>query len=96
MVSHTSNRASPWLAGTAVASFGQACCRALSSLFEVTRPEERERLAHRVALVMLLLCGCVVRFWGLANVGLHGDEETMAMATMGIVKHGAPLLPSGI
>ncbi len=37
-----------------------------------------------------------MRFWGLGSVGLHGDEETMAMPTMHIVEHGSPLLPSGM
>lgn len=70
--------------------------RALSDLFRVTAPLERDQLAHRAMLLVILSVGAWVRFWGLGNVGLHGDEETMAMAAMGIVREGAPILPSGM
>jgi hypothetical protein len=70
--------------------------RSLSELFRITMPLERDQLAHRIMLLVILSVGTWVRFWGLANVGLHGDEETMAMATMGIVREGAPILPSGM
>ncbi|HWK50708.1 MAG TPA: glycosyltransferase family 39 protein, partial [Steroidobacter sp.] len=33
---------------------------------------------------------------GLGNVGLHGDEETMGMAAMSIVREGTSILPSGM
>jgi Dolichyl-phosphate-mannose-protein mannosyltransferase len=90
------NKAPPWWTGSAVVGYGHDFCRALGSLFEATRPEERDRLAHRIGLFVLIACGAVLRFWGLGDVGLHGDEETMAMATMGIVEQGAPILPSGM
>lgn len=70
--------------------------RSLSELFRITTPLERDQLAHRVMLLVILGVGTWLRFWGLANVGLHGDEETMAMAVMGIVHEGAPILPSGM
>ena len=70
--------------------------RSLSELFRITAPLERDQLAHRIMLLVIVGVGTWVRFWGLANVGLHGDEETMAMAVMGIVKEGAPILPSGM
>jgi len=70
--------------------------RSLSELFRITAPMERDLLAHRVMLLVILSVGTWVRFWGLGNVGLHGDEETMAMAVMGIVREGAPILPSGM
>lgn len=70
--------------------------RSLSELFRITAPLERDRLAHRVMLLVIVGVGAWVRFWGLGNVGLHGDEETMAMAVMGIVHEGAPILPSGM
>lgn len=70
--------------------------RSLSDLFRVTAPMERDQLAHRVMLLAIVGVGAWLRFWGLANVGLHGDEETMAMAVMGIVREGAPILPSGM
>src|SRR5690606_33541832 len=70
--------------------------RSLSDLFRVTAPLERDQLAHRVVLFVIVGVGAWVRFWGLGNVGLHGDEETMAMAVMSIVREGAPILPSGM
>lgn len=70
--------------------------RSLSDLFRVTVPMERDQLAHRVVLFAIIGVGAWLRFWGLGNVGLHGDEETMAMAVMSIVREGAPILPSGM
>ncbi|WP_161965754.1 glycosyltransferase family 39 protein [Steroidobacter cummioxidans] len=70
--------------------------RSLSELFRTTAPLERDQLAHRVMLLAILGVGTWLRFWGLGNVGLHGDEETMGMAAMAIVREGAPILPSGM
>ena len=48
-------------------------------------------------LLGVVLCiGTFVRFWNLGGPGLHGDEETMAMAAMHIVQDGRPILPSGM
>ena len=47
-------------------------------------------------LAAIVIVGMAFRFWGLGNVGLHGDEETMAMPTMQILKSGQPILPSGL
>lgn len=77
------------------AQFGEIM-RALSALFRMTAPLERDQLAHRVMLLVIVGAGAWVRFWGLGSVGLHGDEETMAMAVMSIVREGAPILPSGM
>jgi len=49
-----------------------------------------------VVLWIILGAGVVLRFFGLDNVGLHGDEETMAMPAMSILATGEPLLPSGM
>jgi len=70
--------------------------RAFASLFEVTLPADRETVLHRVLLFVLLGIGTFVRFWGLGEPGLHGDEDTMAMAAMHIVQDGRPILPSGM
>lgn len=95
MLSGAANRgllpASPTLANQ-VSEF----VRSLSQLFRVTAPLERDLLAHRIMLLFILSVGAWLRFWGLGNVGLHGDEETMAMAVMDIVKDGVPNLPSGM
>jgi 4-amino-4-deoxy-L-arabinose transferase-like glycosyltransferase len=70
--------------------------RSLAASFEVTAPLERERALHRLLLAAVLGIGILVRFWNLGAPGLHGDEETMAMATMHILKDGRPILPSGM
>lgn len=51
---------------------------------------------HYALVFLILALGAMVRFWGLGNVGLHGDEETMAMPAMSILNTGEPLLPSGM
>jgi len=48
------------------------------------------------AIVLIVLAGAVVRFWGLGSIGLHGDEKTMALPVMSLVEHGTPLMPSGM
>lgn len=70
--------------------------RALAGMFRMTAPVSHEGVLHRVLLVAVLCVGSVLRFWGLGNHGLHGDEETMAMAVMHIVQDGRPILPSGM
>jgi hypothetical protein len=47
-------------------------------------------------LFLIIAVGAILRFWGLGNVGLHGDEETMAMPAMAILETGDPYLPSGM
>ena len=70
--------------------------RALARLFRVTLPAAEETVLHWVLLGVVLCIGTVVRFWNLGGPGLHGDEETMAMAAMHIVQNGWPILPSGM
>lgn len=66
------------------------------SLFEIRQPAERTRSSTFWVLAALVIVGTGLRFWGLGDISLHGDEETMAMPTMHIVKDGQPLLPSGM
>lgn len=70
--------------------------RALGELCQDTRPADRVGVAHLWILASLVLCGAFVRFWGLGAVGLHGDEETMAMAAKHILIDGKTTLPSGM
>ncbi|HET9446674.1 MAG TPA: glycosyltransferase family 39 protein [Steroidobacteraceae bacterium] len=70
--------------------------RALARLFRVTLPAAEETVLHWVLLGVVLCIGAFVRFWNLGGPGLHGDEETMAMAAMHIVQDGWPILPSGM
>jgi len=83
-------------AGVRLNSATAELARVAASLFQSTLPVDRDRLAHQVMLLLILCAGGVARFWGLGSVGLHGDEETMAMAVLHIVKDGMPLLPSGM
>lgn len=64
--------------------------------FELTRPLEHERQVHWLMLAAIAVLGAVLRFWGLGSVGLHGDEETMAMAVRNILVDGTPNLPGGM
>ena len=54
------------------------------------------RRADYVLLGLILLIATVLRFWGLDNVGLHTDEEIMAMAARSLLETGEPRLPSGM
>jgi 4-amino-4-deoxy-L-arabinose transferase-like glycosyltransferase len=73
-----------------------ALLAAVSSQFESTAPNARETAIHRLLLLLVLAVGCVLRFYGLGDPGLHGDEETMAMAVQHILQDGRPILPSGM
>ncbi|MET0535906.1 MAG: glycosyltransferase family 39 protein, partial [Steroidobacter sp.] len=95
MLSDAANRGWIPVIPTLTAQVGEIM-RALSDLFRITTPMERDQLAHRAMLLVIIGVGAWLRFWGLANVGLHGDEETMALAVMSIVRDGEPILPSGM
>ena len=69
--------------------------RGLTSLFEDTRPRARADRRVLGLLVLIVAAGAVVRFWGLGNVGLHGDEKTMALPVMHLLRYGTPEMPSG-
>ena len=45
---------------------------------DVTASQDYQRTDYFL-LWLILAVGAVLRFWGLDNVGLHGDEETMAI-----------------
>ncbi len=69
---------------------------AVRALFESTQQPARVQSVEYAWLLLLLVAAAVLRFWNLGLVGLHGDEETMAMPTMGLLETGEPLLPSGM
>jgi len=69
--------------------------RGLASVFEDTRPRVRADRGALVLLALIIAVGAVVRFWGLGNVGLHGDEKTMALPAMHLLQYGTPEMPSG-
>ena len=70
--------------------------RWFGALFEIREPAERTSATTFMVLAAIVIIGTGLRFWGLGDIGLHGDEETMAMPTMHIVQDGQPLLPSGM
>jgi len=69
--------------------------RGLSSLFEDTRPRAQTGRRALALLFLIVAVGTAVRFWGLGNVGLHGDEKTMALPAMHLLAYGTPEMPSG-
>ena len=73
----------------------QGFLRGLSCLFEDTHPRSRLDRRTLALLVLIVATGALVRFWGLGNVGLHGDEKTMALPAMHLLAHGTPEMPSG-
>jgi hypothetical protein len=70
--------------------------RLIADCFEITQPADRERASHWLILAALVCIAALVRFWNLGSVGLHGDEETMALAVRHILIDGQPVLPSGM
>ena len=60
--------------------------RPLSSLFEVTAAADRETALHRVLLFVVLCIGAVLRFWGLGDPGLHGDEDTVIPPAESVIR----------
>jgi hypothetical protein len=73
----------------------EGALRGLASLFEDTRPRARADRRALLLLALIIAVAAAVRFWGLGNVGLHGDEKTMALPTMHLVDYGTPEMPSG-
>ena len=69
--------------------------RGVSSLFEDTCPRARANGRTLALLALIVAVGILVRFWGLGNVGLHGDEKTMALPAMHLLQYGTPEMPSG-
>ena len=73
--------------------------REFAAVFVVTGPGTGASTRVRGGawpLVLIVLAGAVIRFWGLGAVGLHGDEKTMALPVMNLVEHGEPIMPSGM
>ncbi len=73
----------------------QGILRGVSSLFEDTCPRSRADRRAIALLALIVAVGAAVRFWGLGNVGLHGDEKTMALPAMHLLEYGTPEMPSG-
>ncbi len=65
-------------------------------VFLIERPYDQATLTNFAMLALVVLTGAFLRFWGLGNIGLHGDEELMGMAARSIASTGEPVLPSGM
>ena len=68
----------------------------VEQIFAAWRPQDRETGTTWLLLAFVVIAGAVLRFWGLGNIGLHGDEDVMALATRGILETGSPTIPSGM
>lgn len=67
----------------------------VASLFEDTDPRVRADRWALLALTLIVAGGALARFWGLGNVGLHGDEKTMVLPALHLLRYGTPEMPSG-
>lgn len=68
----------------------------LALFFSVDVPRSDYGRREYYWLALLVIVGTVLRFWGLGNVGLAGDEEIMAFATVAVVETGLPYMPGGM
>ena len=66
-----------------------------ASLFEVSAPRTRADRGTLLLLALIVAGGAVVRFWALGHVGLHGDEKTMVLPALHLLRYGTPEMPSG-
>src|SRR6188768_3419627 len=93
---NVASRTRQWPSGRIPVRIDIEIAQLLAGLVNPTQPIQASLATHRIVLLAIVCVGAVLRFWGLGNVGLHGDEETMAMATMAILRDGSPVLPSGM
>lgn len=82
--------------GSRIVTMAEQALRGLSALIVRPAPIEERRAWELPVVCALILLGAVLRFWGLGSIGLHGDEETMAMPVMHILQDGSPRFPSGM
>jgi hypothetical protein len=68
----------------------------ISGWFAPTAAPEPYKKTDYVLLLLILAIGVFVRFWGLGDFSLHGDERHMATPAMAILETGEPILPSGM
>jgi hypothetical protein len=81
---------------TRVSSAVERLTATFASLFDGEARTAGARPWEWVAVGVLVLLGALVRFWGLGGWGIEGDEDTMALPVMHILRDGSPLLPSGM
>lgn len=61
-----------------------------------TEVSETGSASDWVIVALIVAIGAFLRFWGLGNVGLHGDEETTVMPALAVLEQGGPYFPSGM
>ncbi|HWW20933.1 MAG TPA: glycosyltransferase family 39 protein [Steroidobacteraceae bacterium] len=67
-----------------------------ASLFAVRPPDQSGHRWPVLGLIVVMIVGAWLRFWGLATWGLAGDEKTMALPTLHILQFGTPHMPAGM
>lgn len=67
-----------------------------ASVFEATPQADGRRRWEIFAVLAIVLGAAWVRLWGLGGWGLEGDEDTMALPAVHILRHGTSYLPSGM
>jgi 4-amino-4-deoxy-L-arabinose transferase-like glycosyltransferase len=67
-----------------------------ASVFEASPQPGRPRPWEILAVIAILLVATWMRFWGLGGWGLEGDEKTMALPAVHILRHGTSYFPSGM
>jgi 4-amino-4-deoxy-L-arabinose transferase-like glycosyltransferase len=80
----------------AKSTWAHGLLQGVAQTFQASAVAGSVEVAHRWWLLSFVCAAAFVRLWGLGSVGLHGDEETMAMAVRGILETGWPILPSGM
>jgi hypothetical protein len=81
---------------TSIAAALDRMLNGFSSLFETSPRAHRSQSWERLVVLGIVIAAAFVRFWGLGGWGLEGDEDTMALPAVHILKDGRPLLPSGM
>lgn len=54
------------------------------------------RNSELMFVALLIAVGTFLRFWGLGNVGLHGDEKTTIFPALAVLEQGGAYFPSGM
>ena len=68
----------------------------LERLISRTEIAETYRASDWMIVALIVAVGTFLRFWGLGNVGLHGDEKTTIFPALAVLEQGSPYFPSGL
>ena len=70
--------------------------KTIEQTFFRTEVSETYRASDWVIVALIVAIGTFLRFWGLGNVGLHGDEKTTIFPALAVLEQGGPYFPSGM